>query len=82
MSKKLALMLLLYALGNTKVNKTLSWPTRIFSSSRGNKMYTNGHVGGSGGGTVTCRIEGTMFHLMEEGAVASTLEGTKTAVCR
>ena len=50
MSKKLALMLLLYALGNTKVNKTLSLPTGIFSSRRGNKMYTNGHVGGGGGG--------------------------------
>ena len=39
-------------------------------------------LGAVGGGTVTCRIEGTKFHLMEEGAVASTLEGTKTAVCR
>lgn len=45
-------------------------------------MYTNGHVGGRRRGTVTCRIKGTKFHLMEEEATASTLEGTKAAVCR
>lgn len=37
---------------------------------------------GGGGATVICRIKGTKFHLMDEEAVASTLGGTKTAVCR
>lgn len=80
MSKKFALMLLLYALGNTKVNnKILLLLPRILWSSRENKMYTNGHFWR---GTVTCQKKGTKFHQIKEGAIASALEGTKTAGCR
>lgn len=79
MSKKLYLMLLLYGLGNIKMKKTLSMPVRIFGSSRGNKMYTNGH---NRRGTETCRKGDTKFHQIEEKAIASTLGGTMTAVYR
>ena len=45
-SKKFALMLLLHVINSTRMNKTLSQPQGFFCSSRGNKMYTNGHVMG------------------------------------
>lgn len=53
--------------------------------SRGNKVHTNGHIlcwDWEGAKTVTCPKRSTNFHQMEEEAIASTLEGTKIAICR
>lgn len=75
----------LYALDNIRVDRTLSLPSMILCSSRGNKVHTNGHVlcwGWEGAKTVTCHKRGITFHLIEEEAIASTLEGTETAICR
>lgn len=38
--------------------------------------------GWKGAKTVTYHKRGTNFHQIEEEAIASTLEGTKTAICR